>query len=327
MKALVLAPLDTVGRKILEAKLEVEYAGWALGDPVVTPQPTDEEIVALARGAEAIIVPGELSTSVIEKCPNLSVIGVARGDPRGVDLSFAEAKGIAVVYAAGRNAAAVADLTLAFVLMLFRQLIDAHNFVREKRWRTWDDLFATPLIDTIELSGRVIGLVGFGYVGKEVARRARAFDMRIVVYDPYVEAKAIRKLDAEKIGLQALMAEADVVSIHVKLSDETRGLIGAEELERMRSEAFLINTARAAVVDRNALYDALKEGRIAGAALDVYWDEPLSLDSPFIGLPNVIHTPHIGGATREVEVRTAEMVARDVIAALEGGTPKNPAYT
>lgn len=322
MKVIVLASFDQDARKLMEENVVVEYAGWATSDPVVTLLPGDEEIIALTKDAEAIIVPGELSQKVIEACPKLRVIGVHRGDPRGVDLETATARNIPVVYAAGRNANAVADLTLAFVLILLRQLFDAHRFVEDKRWRTWDDLFATPLIETLELAGKTIGLIGFGYIGQKVVRRINAFDMQALVYDPYLSKSQVQSYDAESVSLKELMTRSDIVSIHCKLSDETRGMIGEKELAWMKPGGFLINTARAAVVDEAGFIGALSSGHLAGAALDVYWEEPLALDSPLLELKNVIHTPHIGGATMEVEPRTSEMVARDVLAVLRGEAPQ-----
>jgi len=322
MKVAVIAPMHERGRKILETSYQVEYGGWAVHEPVVTPLPSDEDIVRLAHDAQGIIVPGEFSAELMKACPGLKVIGAARGDPRGVDLEEATKRGIAVVYAAGRNATAVAELTMAFAIMLTRQLVQAHRFVQDRAWGTWDDLFATPLIEGRELTNRKMGLVGFGYIGELVAQRAVGFGMQVLVYDPYVDRESIEGLGFAKMDLQDLMNESDIVSIHCKLTEETTGLIGAKELGWMKPGAYLINTARAAVVDERALYEALVSKRIAGAALDVYWQEPLPLDSPFLNLPNVIHTPHIGGATVEVEAYTAEIVAQDVDAVLSGKRPK-----
>jgi D-3-phosphoglycerate dehydrogenase len=328
MKVVVLTSLHPRGKALLEEALQVAYGGWALSDPVVTPLPTEAEILQLAVDAHAIIVPGELSRSVIQACPDLQVIGVARGDPRGVDLATATARGIRVVYAAGRNAKAVAEVTLGFMIMLLRQLVPAHNFVGERRWRTWDDLFATTLTDGAEMTGRTLGLVGFGFVGQEVTIRALAFGLRVLVYDPYLPAKTIADQGAVSVGLQELMSRSDIVSIHCKVTDETRGMIGRKEIGLMKSGAYFVNTARAAIVDEGALLDALRSGQLAGAALDVYWSEPLPLDSPWLTQPNVIHTPHICGATTELELRTSEMVAQDVLAVLRGERPRflaNPA--
>jgi phosphoglycerate dehydrogenase-like enzyme len=322
VKAVVLTGLHPEVRPRLEAAFDVLYAGWAVTEPVVTALPSDPEIVALARDAQAVIVPGELSTSIIRECPVLRVIGVARGDPRGVDLTLATQRGIPVVYAAGRNAKAVAELTLGFIIMLLRKLLPAHNFVRERHWRTWDDLFATSLIEGLELTGRVLGLVGFGFVGQEVARRARAFDLEVLVYDPYVPVEVIAAHGSASVGLGELLARADIVSVHCKVTDETRNLLGPEQIAQMKPGAYFINTARAAVVDQDALLEALRSGRIAGAAFDVYWDEPLPLDSPLLEWPNVIHTPHIGGATTDLDRRTAELVVGDVLAVIRGSRPR-----
>lgn len=325
MKIVVLSPMTEEARQLLEADFEVEYAGWAVTEPVITPFPEDDEIIRLAGDARGIIVPGELSARVIEACGKLEVIGISRGDPRGVDLELAGRRAITVVYAAGRNAGAVAELTLAFAIMLFRQLLAAHQFVGEKRWQTWDDLFATPLIEGLELEGRVMGLVGFGYVGREVARRAAPFGLEVLVYDPYVASDAVRSSGGIKVELAELLERSDLVSLHCKVTEETRGLIGKDEIESMKPGAFFINTARAAVVDKAALTEALAAGKLAGAALDVYWDEPLPADDPILDLSNVIHTPHIGSATVDVDPRTAMMVARDVRAVLKGIPPEYPA--
>lgn len=321
MKIVVLAALQSGDRALLESQATVAYGGWAVAEPVVTPLPGDDEIIAQAHDAEAIVVPGELSDRVIAACPQLRVIGVARGEYRGVDLTAATRRGIPVVYAGGRNASAVAELTLAFILMLHRQLLPAHQFVAGGRWRSWDALFATTLIQGAELGGRVLGLLGLGFVGREVARRARAFDMQILAYDPFVRPESMADVGARAVGLPDLLAQSDVVSVHCKVTDETRDLLGGEAFARMKRGAFFINTARAAVVDQGALLDALRSGHLAGAALDVYWDEPLPPGSPLVGLPNVIHTPHIGGATVEVEARTSAMVVQDVLAVLRGARP------
>lgn len=322
MKITVIAPVHEDCRKLLEKNAEVIYGGWALTDPVVTPLPSDEEILLLSRRAQAIIVPGELSAYVIQNCPELKVIGVARGEPRGVDLQAATSHGIPVVYAAGRNAIAVADYTLAAILMLCRQIIQAQEFVRLRHWRTWDDLFATPLLDGFELNRKVLGLIGFGYIGREVARRAQAFGMRIMVYDPYISKEDLASYAVEKVDLAELLSISDIVSLHCKVTEETRGLIGRDELQLMKPGSFLVNTARAAIIDQQALLEALRSDHLAGAALDVYWEEPLPLDSPFLELQQVILTPHIGGITSEVELRTSEIVVEDVLTVLRGERPQ-----
>jgi D-3-phosphoglycerate dehydrogenase len=322
MKAVVLVSLHPQVRTLLEETVQVAYGGWALSDPVVTALPGDAEILKLARDAHAIIVPGELSRAVIEGCPELRVIGVARGDPRGVDLVAATARGIPVVFAAGRNAKAVAEVTLGFVVMLLRQLVPAHNFVGEGRWRTWDDLFATTLVAGTEMNQRTLGLVGFGFVGQEVTRRALAFDLRVLVYDPYLPAQTIYDQGAVSVDLDELMSGSDIVSIHCKVTDETRCMIGRREIGLMKPGSYFINTARASIVDEAALLDGLMTGQLAGVALDVYWSEPLSADSPWLKLPNVIHTPHIGGATTDLEMRTSAMVVQDILAVLRGDRPR-----
>jgi D-3-phosphoglycerate dehydrogenase len=323
MKAVVIAPLHPLVRQRLEAAVQTIYAGWAVTRPVETPLPDDQEIISLAKDAQIIVTPGELSKQVIDACPALKIIAVARGDPRGVDLDTATKRGIQVVYSAGRNSVAVADLTLAFILMLLRRLVAAHQFVQDGGWKTWEDLFATPLIEGLELSGRTLGLIGYGLIGREVAKRALSFGMHILVYDPYITLKEVVQRGVSLTILPQLLTESDIVSIHCKLTDETRGLIGADEFRLMKKGAYLINTARAAVVDEQALIDALKTEKLSGAALDVYWEEPIPTDSPLLALPNLIHTPHIGGATTEIDLRTGEIIVEDILALLRGEKAKH----
>jgi D-3-phosphoglycerate dehydrogenase / 2-oxoglutarate reductase len=322
MKATVFSPLHPTGRSILESQCEVVYFGWAVHEPVTTPLPSDDEIISTSQEAEIIITPGELSAYVMENCPKLKLVGVGRGDPRGVDLKAATRLGIKVVYSAGRNAGAVAEVTLGFIIMLLRKLIPSQKFVEEKHWKTWDDLFATPLISAIEMQGKTLGLIGFGLIGKEVSLRALPFGMHVLVYDPYIDLQESSTYGVQRVSLDEVLSLADIVSIHCKLTDETRGLIGTRELDLMKSTAYLINTARASVVDRQALLDALRTRRIAGVALDVYWEEPLKLDDELIGMENVIHTPHIAGATSEMELRTTEILLRQVQAVLDGNKPE-----
>jgi len=321
VKVLLLAEFDSSARRLLESEWDVREAGWAVTDSVITALPSDDEILALASDVAAIIVPGELSTRVMAGCPELRVIGCCRGDPRGIDLEFASRRGIAVVYAPARNAASVADLTLAFILCLARQLLQADAFVRGGYWTSWDALFRTTLTNGLELEGQRLGLVGCGAVGSQVARRANAFGMRVQGYDPYCSSEQLALLGIEKASLDDVLRESDFVSIHCKLSAETTGLIGAEQLAQMKPTAYLINTARAAIVDKAALYSALVQKKIAGAALDVFWQEPPLLGRPFLDIPEVVLTPHIGGATVAVEPRTARMIVQGVMAVLRGERP------
>ncbi len=318
MKAAVFSPLESEARRNLESFLEVSYFGWAVQEPVVNPLPEDDEIIAHCRDAVVVITPGELSRQVLASCPKLKVIGVARGDARGVDADYARKQGIRIVDAAGRNAVAVAELTIGMIISLSRRLPWANRFVHGGEFTSWDALFATDLIQGLELAGKQLGLIGLGIIGHEVARRALAFEMSVTGYDPFVSKEEMEDLGVQSLALEELLSSSDVVSIHCKLSVETEGLLAEKELALLKPQAMLVNTARAGIIDQEAFLDVIKEGRIGGAALDVYWQEPLPADSPLFDFPQLLLTPHIGGSTAEVEQRTSDLVVSRVLEALKG---------
>jgi phosphoglycerate dehydrogenase-like enzyme len=172
-----------------------------------------------------------------------------------------------------------------------------------------------------ELWGKTVGIVGLGAVGREVAKRLKGFDTELLVYDPYVSAEVIEHLGAQNVDLKTLLTTADVVTLHAPLTEETRGMLGREELGLMKPSAFLINTARSELTDEGALYAALKEGGIGGAALDVFAEEPPPADHPLLQLPNVIATPHIGGNTWEIPAHQSRIVVSDLERIFQGKRP------
>lgn len=255
--------------------------------------------------------------------PGLRFVGACRGDiGEHVDLDAALARGLTVVNTPGRNAVAVAELTIGLMLGLARRIAAAHAMIRGGQWASAvDNLTAWQ---GIELSGKTAGLIGYGRVAREVARRLAAFEMEVIAYDPIASQAG----DATKggacaslVGLEELLSRSDFVSIHAAVNAESRGLLGALELSWMKPSAYLINTARAAIVDEGALLDALRAGRMAGAGLDVYRVEPLPPDSPWLALDNVLLTPHMGGATGDVVRRHSEMILSDLRRWLQGQRP------
>lgn len=262
--------------------------------------------------ADALIVRSrvKVTADLIAAAPRLRVIGRAGVGVDNIDLDAATERGIVVVNVADGNTVAVAEHVFALLLALVRRLLPAAASLREGRWERsrWVGE---------ELRGKVMGLVGFGRIGQEVAHRARAFGMAVLACDPYVPEGRIRELGAEPVDLGTLLARADVVSIHTPLTDATRNLIDAAALARMRPGAYLINTARGGIVDEQALYRALVEGRLAGAGLDVFATEPPG-ESPLLTLPNVVATPHLGGSTREAQAYNARAIAEQVLRALRG---------
>ncbi len=316
MKALVTAELSADGQARLEAfGYDVVRTGWGVTRQVLDP----EDLVAAGRAATLLVVEIEtVDGAVLDALPDVRIVATARGAPSNVDLAAATARGVPVVHTPARNAASVADFTMGLIIAQCRSLARGQDHLRRVGWHVDGEVpylhFRGP-----ELAGRTLGLVGYGAVGREVARRAAGgFAMRVLVSDPYVAAP---DPPAQAASLIELLAESDVVSLHCPLTPETTGLIDAAALKAMRPHAVLVNTARAAVVDEVALVHALGRRAIAGAALDVYWHEPLPREHPLLTLDHVTLTPHLAGAADDVVIHHSAMVVDDVERILAGRRP------
>jgi D-3-phosphoglycerate dehydrogenase len=282
----------------------------------------DEELIINAvKDVEILIVHNAPVTSdVIAAGEKLKVIGVTRGGPVNVDLEAATKRKIPVINAVGRNSDNVADYTVGLIIALVRNIVKGHVSLINGMWdwklREYENA-------GFELHGKTLGIIGFGQIGKRVALRMRkGFDMNILVYDPYVDENEIELFGGKKVDLETLLRNSDIITIHARLTPETTGLIGEKEIALMKKPVYLINTARSAIVDQKALYKALKERKITGAALDVFDEEPLSPDSPLLKLDNVIVTPHIAWISKEMPVRATKKVVEDIIRFLKGEKPK-----
>ena len=255
-----------------------------------------------------------LDRQLIESGTSLKVISQMAVGYDNIDVAAATVRGIPIGNTPGVLTDATADLTWALLMAAARRIVEAEKFVRAGQWQTWSP---TLLLGT-DLTGSTLGIVGFGRIGQAVARRARGFEMKVLYYSRHRQELALeRSLGVEYTALETLLSESDFVSLHASLSAETKGLIDARCLQLMKPSAILINTARGAMVDELALYRALRNNRIAGAALDVTDPEPIPLNSPLLKLDNVIITPHIGSASERTRTKMAQMAVNNLIAGLE----------
>ncbi|MBM4432744.1 MAG: hypothetical protein FJ025_01930 [Chloroflexi bacterium] len=320
IKALILAPFHPEALERLRAMAQVTHESWMETGKLLSP----EEMVERIEKDDLNIVVIEadfIFEEVFQGTKKLRFVGICRGAINNVDIDAATEHGVVVVNTPARNAVSVAELTIGLMLSLARHIPEAHSTVKEGRWL--DPVGPYLSLRGLELAGKTIGIVGLGAIGFEVAKRLRAFDMEILVYDPYVSAERVSQVGAKIVALPELMRQSDFVAIHCSLTPETTNLIGATEIELMKPKAYLINTAGWEIVDEKALLNALEQKRIAGAAFDTYQTHPVSPQSPFLKLDNVVLTPHIGGATDGTVRRYSDMLVDDIERFLSGKRPKN----
>jgi len=280
---------------------------------------SEEEIIELTQGADAVLnCYAKMTARVIEKLGRCKIIARYGIGVDNVDLIAATRAGIVVTNVPDYCIDEVSDHALALLLALARRIVPADGAVKAGAW----DVVAHAGIR--RLHGQTLGLVGFGKIAIAVAAKAQAFGLRVLACDPFVGSEAMARHGVQAVDFDRLLAESDAVSIHVPLSPETRNLIGARELARMKPSAFLINTSRGGIVDEQALAAALKEGRLGGAALDVLGVEPPPPDHPLRKLPNVILTPHLAFYSRESVVELQTKAAEEVARALKGEPPRSP---
>jgi (S)-sulfolactate dehydrogenase len=274
----------------------------------------EAELRQSLASADALIVRNrtQVTAALIDAAPKLYVVGRLGVGLDNIDIPSCAARGIAVIPASGANAQAVAEYVIAAAMVLLRGAYGSTRAVRNGEWPR------SALSDGRELSGKTLGLIGFGSIGRITGRLARLLGMRVVGFDTNVPVTSPVWAEEATDGrtLDQLLADADVVSLHVPLTPETRSLIDVTNLAKMKSDAILINTARGGVVDEAAVADALHAGKLGGAALDVFDQEPIGAGSPLAHCPNLLLTPHIAGVTRESNVRVSMLIAEKVAASL-----------
>jgi len=321
MKALVTAEFDAGVLSELSKIMEVRTAGWGTTKNMLSPGELADEL----DNAQVLIAElEEVTAEVMDAAPQLAFVGTCRNTPRNVDIEAATERGIVVTNAPGRNANAVAELTMCLITMISRKVGQALRDVVEGKWvveRTGGSEYSYVKYKGSELLGKTLGIIGFGGIGRRLSRLASPYEMQQLVHDPFVPSTVIRQHGASPVDLETLLVQSDYVSVHVPGTVETRGFIDAAAFELMKPEAYLINTARGGVVDEAALCAALETNQIAGAALDVFAAEPLPLDHDLLKLENVVLLPHIAGATWEVIRTHSRMVYEDVVRFVEGRRP------
>jgi glyoxylate reductase len=297
----------------LRGALEVET--W----PDPDAPPPHEVILQKVRDLDALLclLTDRIDAEVIGAANKLRVISNCAVGYDNIDIAAATSRGILVCNTPGVLTETTADLAWALLMAAARRLGEAERYLRAGRWKSW----SPQLMLGHDIYGATLGLVGLGRIGQAVAKRARGFDMRVLYHDIAPRREAEESVNAERADLDALLRSSDFVSLHVPLTEETHHLIGRRELALMKPSAVLVNTSRGPVVDQGALADALREGMIFAAGLDVFEAEPLSADSSLLALENVVLLPHIGSASVATRTRMAQMAADNLLAGLRGERP------
>jgi len=312
LRVLVADQLSAEGIKILQAEpgLDIEIkTGLAPKDLAAIVGPYDGLIVRSAT---------KVTAEVIEKAGQLRVIGRAGVGLDNVDLEASTKRGIIVMNVPAGNTISAAEHTMSLLMAVARRIPQADTSLRSGKWER------SKFVGT-ELFGKTLGVVGLGKIGSEVTKRARAFGMRVIAYDPFLSAEHAQQLEVHPVPLAQVFAESDFISVHTPLTTQTHHLIGEKEFSSMKKSAYIINCARGGIIDETALHQALTKGTIAGAALDVFEAEPVDPANPLLKLPQVVITPHLGASTEEAQLNVAIEIAKQVSDCLLGRGIRNAA--
>ncbi len=306
MRILVCDGLEKTGVDILRST-----AGVVVDE---RPSTTQEEIENIIADYDGLVVRSktQVTREVIERASALRVVGRAGTGVDNIDVAAATRRGIVVMNAAAGNTVTTAEHTFAMLMALARQIPQASSSAKSGRWEKNRYL-------GVELMGKTLGVIGLGRIGSVVAHRARAFGMAVLAFDPYFATEAARELGIEMVSLDEIFSHSDFITLHTPLTEETRGIINASSIDKMKPGVRIINCARGGLIDETALAEAIRSGRVAGAALDVFDEEPVSPDNPLLALDGVIATPHLGASTQEAQTGVATMIAEQMIDYLKNG--------
>jgi len=314
-KVYVTRELPERGLKIIKESFDAEV--W----PEYSPPPK-EVIIKKVADIDALVplLSDKIDAQVFDAAPKLKIVAQMAVGFDNIDLKEAIKRGIHVTNTPGVLTETTADFAWALLMAVARRVVEADRYIRNGEWKaSWHP----SMLVGRDVYGATIGVVGAGRIGSAVAKRAKGFNMRILYYNPSARPALEKELGAKRVDLDTLLRESDFVSVHVPLIKATYHMISAEQLELMKRTAYLINNSRGPVIDEKALYKALKEGRIAGAALDVFEQEPTSRDNPLLKLDKVVVAPHTSSASHETRSRMAEMVAENLVAFFKGRIPPN----
>lgn len=295
----------------------VDRVADEFGDLTVVREPkerySEDELLERAAGADGLFVhsENEYTANLFEHLPDLRAIGKAGSGIDNIDVDAATANDVAVLHTPGMNGVAVAEFTVGALVSFARRIPTAETHLRGGGWRSEDWWGA-------ELRDKTVGIVGLGAAGFETARRLEPFGVDLLVADPYVDDDRVEAVGGTRVSFEELLGESDVVSFHVRLTDETEGMLGPDEFDRLDEDAILVNTSRGEVIDRDALHAALSADAVGGAVLDVFHEEPPAPSDPVFEHENVLATPHLAGATVETRVRMLATTARNVRKVLHG---------
>ena len=309
-RVLIVQPIHESGIELLKREVEVVLASNA----------STERVCKEVEGIHgAIVRTAPFTRHIIESADKLEVIGRHGVGVDNIDIEAASGRGIPVVYTPNANMVSVAEHTIGFILALAKRLFISDKATRNKNFAIREEFAA------IDLDGKTLGIIGLGRVGSTLAKKCKAaFNMKIIVYDPYLLPGKVKEMGVSLChNLPELLKESDIVSIHSPLVKETQGLIGEEELKLMKPTAFVVNVARGGIINEEALAKALKEKWIAGAATDVFSQEPPESVNPLLQLENIILSPHMAALTKECVVRMATQVAKEVLDVLRGDKPEH----
>lgn len=315
-------PKVFITRKVSQQAIEIlkEYCEVELWDKEDTPVPRSvlEQKIKDVDGLFCLLTE-TIDEELLAKATRLKVIGNMAVGYNNINVEAATNRGILVTNTPGILTETTADLTFALLLATARRIVESSEFLREGQWKVWSPMLLTGQ----DVYGSTLGIVGLGRIGEAVARRAKGFGMDVLYYNRSRKTEIEQELGLKKVDLQTLLEESDFISILAPYTKETQNLIDEKELSMMKSTAILINTARGGIVNEQALYKALKEKQIWAAGLDVFEQEPISLDNPLLTLPNVTALPHIGSASEKTRIQMAVIVAENLIQGLSGHRPNH----